>query len=667
MPTQNNDQHTISKDFYDKALRQARQTATTKGKSRSLGDKLFGLFGLRVNRDSKDQLARGRSLAYGMGNRDDIEKLNTFRDPRTGQQKSIPTQLSGELGKLFNAYVSDTYESTETLRDKQERYNSLDFMYNNDPFISAVADMMADEATQVDQQENLITAEGVSQEHTDYIYKCLNEWDINHQKAADTIFNIGYYGDGLWGLKVTDQGILGVKPVHPRMLYERIEFNPLKVKERLEDLHQGWQTQRHRDAKISKLLDMIEADKIQDFADLFDTYLFGFDIAGEIVPPWSAYHFRLNPSRSEFFPYGKSNFQRALAPFKQMSSSYILQAMARIMSFPVREMKVHTTGSMSEADQFDRINKVREMYENQGYDFPDIASDPYSLMSTIWSSDGLMDLNIHESKVELDFVGDIELLTDRVAIASGAPKGYLVQEWGGFGNSGVSLTEQHKPFARRVYSLQTAFLDGLSDIIRLHMAITGDFDHTEPFKLTMNFPNTEVDESRVNIKSSTLQLATDVLDTISSVMGVDGPLPFEVAKDVMMKLSFVDGPELDKWMNLVRKDNVEAEDEEGEEEGDEDMGGIEALESTMGDYLRKSRRLYEGKRGRDKARRITEQYKEIRSNVLLKASVRHRLTEGQNGTRHYRIANENSVTDPMKIVFQAVTEAREDTSGKLHG
>jgi len=310
---------------------------------------------------------------------------------------------------------------------------------------------------------------------------------------------------------------------------------------------------------------------------------------------------------------------------------------------------------------------VREMYENQGYDFPDIASDPYSLMSTIWSSDGLMDLNIHESKVELDFVGDIELLTDRVAIASGAPKGYLVQEWGGFGNSGVSLTEQHKPFARRVYSLQTAFLDGLSDIIRLHMAITGDFDHTEPFKLTMNFPNTEVDESRVNIKSSTLQLATDVLDTISSVMGVDGPLPFEVAKDVMMKLSFVDGPELDKWMNLVRKDNVEAEDEEGEEEGDEDIGGIEALESTMGDYLRKSRRLYEGKRGRDKARRITEQYKEIRSNVLLKASVRHRLTEGHNGTRHYRIANENAVTDPMKFVFQAVTEAREETSGKLHG
>ncbi len=659
----------VTRDYYNKALAMARKAQAQSTARRPFGDRLLGLFGIRVKPRSSGQNAFVHGLGSS-GRASDIEKLKDFRDPRTGEIRSIPQALSGELGKLFNAYVSDTHETQETLREKQDRYNSLDFMYLNDPFISAVADMQADEATQIDQQDNIISIEASSDEQTQHMYSLLNQWNVDQGRSCDTIFNIGFYGDALWGLKVTERGIVGVKPVHPRLLRERLEFNPLEVKERLEDLHKSWDSYRHRDAKIKQLLQTIESNQIQDFSDMFDTYLFGYDVGGTLVPPWSVYHFRLNPGRSEFFPMGKSSFVRALAPFKQMSSAYILQAMARIMSFPVREMQVKTTQGMNEADQFDRINRVREMYEGQGYEMPDIAADPYTLMSTVWTPEGLMGLNIHESRVELDFVGDIELLTDRVAIASGAPKGYLVQEWGGFGNSGISLVEQHKPFARRIYNLQSAYLEGLADIFRLHYAITGEYDHREPFKLSMNFPNAEVDETRQQAKSSSLNLATEVIDTISNIMGVDGPLPFEVVKDILLKMSFVEGKDLEKWMAIIRKRNPNLftqeapEEEEVAEEGD--MADLFA-ESSLRDYLQASV-LHEKRRDPKTNQKIVENYKKIRGDVLLKTAVRFQLTEGSSQGKHYRITDLPANKEgPLKFVFDAVLHAREEQGKVIQG
>ncbi|MCA1799941.1 MAG: hypothetical protein LC687_00265 [Actinobacteria bacterium] len=651
----------LTKEYYNKALDLAKRAQSQHATSKSFGDRLLSLFGIRVAQKKNSTFAHGLS-----GRAQDVERLRDFRDPRTGQIRSIPEALSGELGKLFDAYISDTHETTESLREKRDRYNSLDFMYLNDPFISAVADLQADEACQIDQQDNLISIEATSNEQTQEMYSLLNQWNIDQQRTLDTIFNIGFYGDGLWGLKVTDRGITGVKPIHPRLLRERLEFNPLEVKERLEDLHKSWDSHRQRDAKIKQLLQAIDSNEVQDFSDMFDTYLFGFDVGGTLLPPWSAYHFRLNAGRSEYFPYGKSNFVRALAPFKQMSSSYILQAMARIMSFPVREMQVKTSAGMNEADHFERINRVREMYEGQGYEMPDVAADPYSLMSTVWSPEGLMNLNIHESKVELDFVGDIELLTDRVAISSGAPKGYLVQEWGGFGNSGISLMEQHKPFARRIYSLQSAFLDGLADIFRLHFAITGDYDHNEPFKLSMNFPNSEIDDTRQQAKTSSLDLASEVIETIANTLGVEGALPFEVIKDILLKMSFIDGKDLEKWIAIIRKRNPdlftgsdEGDAGGGEEEGD--MSDLFAESTQLRKYLYKSL-LNENSRDTQKKERIIENYYKVRSSVLLHASTRFGLLEGSSGNRHFKISSAGrEENDTLRYVFDAVKNAERDS------
>ena len=145
---------------------------------------------------------------------------------------------------------------------------------------------------------------------------------------------------------------------------------------------------------------------------------------------------------------------------------------------------------------------------------------------------------MHSPNIDINATNDMQMYQDRVAIASGIPKGYLVQEWGGFGNSAISLIEQFKPFARKVFTVQSAILDGLSNLFRLHFAITGEFDCRTDFALSMKFPNEEASDARQSAKQSSLTLTKDVLDTVASLVGaVNAPLAPEVIEDILTKFS----------------------------------------------------------------------------------------------------------------------------------
>ena len=655
-------------EYYQHAINVAKQTISRDHKQKNLGTKLLALFGLRVN--PADNL-NSDTIVHGVSNKRDIEKLSTVRDPRTGGLKQIPEKMSGSLGQLFDAYLADTFETMEVLKEKEERYNELDFMYLNDPFISDIADLMADEAAQVDQQDNIISIESPSSAQTEAMYTLLDDWGISQKQSRDTMFNLSYYGDALWGLKVNERGVISTKPLSPRSLKERLEFNPLKTQERLELLRNSWMTNSQtRDRKLNTLLQAISDDALKDYSDMFETFLFGYDIAGTVVPPWNAFHFRLNATQSEFFPYGKSNFIRALSPFKQMSSTFILQAMARVMSFPVREMRVKTSKGMTESDIFNKVNTVREKYEGQGYGFPDVAADPYSLLQTIWTADDLMSLSVQSTKIEMDFVGDLEILVDRVITASGAPKGYLDQAWGGWGNSALSLTEQHKPFARRVFTLQSAYLEGLADIFRLHFAITGEYDYTEPFQLSMNFPNSEVSDERQKAKTASLGLAQEIMDLIQGAMGVKGPLPFEIAKDILINFTFLKDKDIEKWLNFLRKKEVIGKDDAsgasagpGENEGLGDLFGESGM--WVPSYLKSGLKLYEV--DSKKKENIINKYLEVRKALHFKARSKYGLTEGISSGRHYLIPTKLSEGNALSLMFKVLEKAKETNKGQLKG
>ena len=116
-------------------------------------------------------------------------------------------------------------------------------------------------------------------------------------------------------------------------------------------------------------------------------------------------------------------------------------------------------------------------------------SEVYSVNTKLWVPKGLLEVDVKKPEVDIKFTDDMEMYQDRVAVASGLPRAYFEKGWGEFGDSAKSLIEQYKPFGRRAYTIQSAFLDGISDLFRLHFAISGEYDYRVPFYTLYEIPS----------------------------------------------------------------------------------------------------------------------------------------------------------------------------------
>ena len=519
----------------------------------------------------------------GSVNNLDFVKVDSQSDLRIAQAKiakTFKTKISGKLEEYFDAYLQDVSSNYKVLEDRNKRIAEIAFALANDPFLSQAADLYADEATQIDIGGKLIQVDCADPRMKEKMEDLMEQWGITQNRLRAVAYNLAAYGDAFWSNKVTKNGVVRINPLDIYQVKERLEFNPVRVASDIA-LQKGYMTAINRSAKLQALFDTLESEENEEFADLFDSKLFGFALSDDmVVPAWDITHFRLNAEQSEFFPMGRSLFLKALAPFRQCNATMVLQSLARVMSFPVTVYNVKTAPGMDEALQFDKINQVREEYENIGDS--GAGTEAFSVNTKVWAPEGLITLEMQTPDIDINATGDIEMYQDRVAIASGIPKGYLVQEWGGFGNSAISLIEQFKPFARKVFTIQSAILEGLSNLFRLHFAITGDYDYRESFILSMKFPNEESSDARLAAKQNSLNLSTQVLQTVSSIIGaINDPLPPEIIRDILTKFSFLDPDDIKKWI----KPNPNAKAQQGAEQGagaPEEFGGMGGGGAPMG-------------------------------------------------------------------------------------
>lgn len=634
--------------------------------------RLTSLFGWRTNTATKNGINATGSIK--MIRVDPNSPATREIDAKVGSIfQNAP--LSDRVEKLLDAYLRDTTNSYADLRDRQKRINELKFMYFNDPFISRVVQLVADEATQLDVQDRLLVVESPDPRLATKIYQLFDLWGITQTRVHGACFDLELLGEAFWANKITANGVEKIIPLQPSQILERLEFNPTKVAEEIRARQGSVMTMINRDAKLQMLVQELEGTGTlsEDFAEMFETKLFGFVIDNEtVVPPWTVSHFRLNADHSEFYPYGRPHLLAALAPFKQAASTMTLQALARMMSFPVTIYKVKVTPGMDPALVWDHVNTVREEYDNIGVSPTAGMTESYTVNTKIWVPEGLLEVDVKKSEADIDFVGDLEMYIDRIAVASGVPKGYLVQEWGGFGNSGVSLVEQFKPFARHVYTIQASFLEGLANLIRLHFVITGEFDYRTPFTLSLRFPAEEMDDKKREARTASMELATKVIELLSAAMGMgeDDVLPPDIVKDILAKYTFLDPTDVLKWTKqigdqvLISKARADAEEEEanGEESGgggssssssggglgdlealagigggeeeappEEATGDLEALATTEEARLRRDvlRRLKE-----KRLKELRKRYKEVKDDVYFTVLRENGIREFNRNGRH---------------------------------
>ena len=497
------------------------------------------------------------------------------------------SKLSSTVDHLFNQYLNETAVVYSDIQERQERLSELRFAVTNSPYLSKACRLCADEATMADDQNRILSVESPSVAFVNRCYELFAQWGLTQQRISATCFEIEQYGEAVWANKVTRNGVERIIPLKAPELVERLEFSPMHMAEVEEQLANGTDVNKNRKQKIEKLLAMFKNKDIingmnDDFADMYDTKLLGFEFHdGIIAPPWDVTHFRYNADCSEFFPYGTPPLIFCLGPFKRAYSLWTLQGLARAASFPVQLYTVKGTEGVGVETAFETVNNVREEYENIGVTPSSNSLEVYTVNTKIWAPEGLLDLKILESKVDYNFTDDIQLAEDLVAFAAGVPRGYLDPSKESWGVSGLALTEQFKPFATHIYTIQSTFLQGIGELIRLHFAITGEFDYNTPFILSMRFPAEEMSDDRRNAKSSSIDLTNSIIELLQSSLGLeDGEaLPEDVITDILSKYTFLDPTDIQRWTRLsaIAKAQAEADSEnsEGEDGGSGDDGGFD--------------------------------------------------------------------------------------------
>lgn len=646
-------------------------------------------------------------------------KVDTSNDVFRVKQAALgaifkSTPLATTLNKYFNEYINETTLVYSDIAERQQRLNELRFMVLNDPFVSRVCRLVSDEATQLDDQNRLLSVESPSLPFVNRCYELFSQWGITQQRISSVCYDLEQYGEGLWAHRVTEHGVEKITPLKVSSLRERLEFSPVHMAEIVAQMTGGTDISKNRSSKINKLVNLVStptgtgnlSDLDENFADMFDTKLLGFEFDDDIiVPPWIITHFRYQPDNSEFFPYGSPPLLMALAPFKQTYSTIALQGLARAASFPIQIYKVKNTEGVGPATAFDTVNAVREDFENIGVTPASNSLEVYTMNTKIWVPDGLLEMDIKKSDVDIDFVGDLEIYQDRVAIACGVPKAYLDQEFGGFGNSGIALMEQYKPFARHVYTIQSSFLEALGQLIRLHFAITGEFDYNIPFVLSMRFPAEDMGEEKRNARQASVELANSIIDMLQGVLGMEEgePLPEDVVADILSKYTFIDPTDLQRWIRLsaIAKAAAQAASaNDGDDAGGMDMGGggdmggdvdmggegdippddatapaddaggggepmPEAITSEEREYylrtkimlrekLQKESQLKERKRALKRLNEISGRYKECKNEMYFRFLKENNFTEWAKSKRHEMLIPPISKSHKMFEAFTAL-------------
>ena len=534
------------------------------------------------------------------GNPVDFVTVDLDSDQKVGQalkqalEDQIPNIESGNLSKhlqgLLDSWLTDTTDTQQELTKRMELIKQIDYAVRTDPYIGQVVKLYADECTQCDLQNQVISIETPDPLMTRRMYELLSIWGVTQNRCHSAIESLAEYGNAFWCNQVSSRGVERIIPLKQHQIKERIEFNPVEVAEKRATKTGSFMNAVSKNYLLNKMVNGLEAG--ENYCDIFDKKLFGFTMPGVnngqdiILPPWAVTHFRIDGD-GQFSPWGTSPLINTLAPFKQLISTIALQSLARVSSFPITLYNVKTSENTDEARQFSTVNKVRMAYDNIGVSPMVGNSEVYSVNTKLWVPKGLLEVDVKKPEVDVKFTDDMEMYQDRVAVASGLPRAYFEKGWGEYGDSAKSLIEQYKPFGRRAYTIQSAFLDGISDLFRLHFAISGEYDYRVPFTLSMKFPAEEKSKSKLDSQKASVEMANNVVNAVKSAIGAgdDEALPAEVVRDIMSKYAFLDPGDLQKWTKASKRAliNKSALDDMDSDPSLDDMGGDDLDSGDLGD------------------------------------------------------------------------------------
>jgi hypothetical protein len=464
-------------------------------------------------------------------------------------------KLPSEIQRFWDWWLHECHDTNDSLRNRMERISDLDYMRYNDGVVNMAVELYADETAQVDSQSEVIRVSAPDPEVEKYIRAKFVQWGYDQNMIRSFAEELAQYGEAFTiNSTITGEGIVDVTHVDPRVIKDRIEFRASDVN--IEFISSAGLSFNNisRMSRLNALQDVI-TEVGSAWSKFFKTFLFGFQLENDIfLPPWNVSHFRNFSTKKEIYPWGKSPFIYTISLFRQLKAAKNLMAVARAMSLPREVFSVAIEGDMTWEERWEVVNEVREEYQN----ISDLSKTKEELTvgSQFWGVKDALEFEWKSAEVNIDSIKDIEVLRDDEIISTRVPKGYLIVDRANFGSSGQSLLQQYKPFGRAVFNIQSIVLREIANQVRLDMLIANKFDRelTE-FDLSMNFPVVEEARDRTQAKADSFHFAVEVVNGVKDLLGVEGPMPPDVVRSVLSKLSFMSIDEIDTWVaNIARQD-----------------------------------------------------------------------------------------------------------------
>lgn len=495
--------------------------------------------------------------------------LNLFNfavDPKaSGTSRIIPTKqvrdshnhsrtirdaLSPNAKQLFDVWNQSMYFDRNEAKDRQRLFEDMDRAYFNSAIIGKAVKLTADEVVQADLNTLPIGVEA-GRKQRKFILDLFDKIGLYykvHSLAEDVIL----YGNAGLMPGFDSKGISEVTSIDVYDIKDRIEFNAADIEKQLRSsgslLYRMQSYQR-----IDALIKSIQTSETYN-AD-FKPHLFGFQIGEEVVAPWRFIHFRNHTSKNPFRPFGMPMYMNSIAPYRQYDAGLSLQVAARGARFPIDKYELNFPETLNPTTKVEKVLEFINQIENSG--MRGVPKEGIGIGERIVTIKDLFDFDQIVPNIDIGRIDDLDLLKEDLIESTDIPANFFIAGKDGWGNSGISLVQQYKPFARRVYRVQSILLEGLTQLVKIAMIQSNQFSLDEiDFILTMPYPESQTSPEVITSQGDLISLANTVLDSLADKLfgGTAAELPVEVIRQVYHQILPYDQSRIDSWINTIEKD-----------------------------------------------------------------------------------------------------------------
>jgi hypothetical protein len=408
----------------------------------------------------------------------DTDNIQSFVNRRgIDRYHRVYSSMTGGYGSSHGRYeMAAAFQGS-----RLQLFRDYDMM-DNDPIISSVMDIYADESTVKDEFGQILSIRSKNEQIHDILHNLFYDILNVEFNLWPWIRNMVKYGDFFLYLDIDET--YGIVNVIPLSIYETIRIegvdpgNPFSVKFKVEN----------------------------DFLNLGKKEFDNYEIA----------HFRLLAD-TNFLPYGKSMVEGGRRIWKQLQLMEDAMLVHRIMRAPDKRKVLVDIGNIppAEIDTYmqriiDRMKKVPLVDPKTGdynlrYNMMNITEDFYLPVRGKESGTDITNL----PGLQFNAIEDIEYLRNKLMAAFKVPKSFLGYEEDNSGKA--SLAAQDVRFARTIERVQRILLSELTKIAIIHLYVQGFTDEDlVDFELNMTSPSVVYEQEKINLWTQKIALANNI-------------------------------------------------------------------------------------------------------------------------------------------------------------